>query len=885
MKRRGRSRGGASSPLDEARAQRLREERDLEAELEAHLAHRVDDLMAGGVGPEEALTRARAELGDAERVMAESRQVRDEARRRASRRPALEALRQDLAHTLRQLRRAPGFALTVLVTLTLGVGSATTITSVVDAVVLEPLPFEDPDRVVFAEMVTPSGDPFSVDEPTFLDWQALTRSFDAMAALTLRNHTRRDEGEPRLVDVMYVSHRLLDVLGLEPVIGRMFSADEDRSGAEAHVALLSRDAWTSEHARDPSVLGTRIDLDGETYEVIGVMPEALDVLTGATPVFVPMGPDPDMDRTDHYLDVVARLAADVTFAGARSELVEVQRRIAQTYPADRGWSATILPSRDVLIGDTTELAGWILLAASGLFLLMACVNASNLLVVRATTRRAEMGLRAALGASRWRLVRQILTESAFLAVVGGAAGVLLAYTALPVVEAMGEGRVPRLDQASLDRTAILACLVSVALATLMCAAAPVVQVRGGALARAMAGRRGSSDPGSAFRSTLVGAQVSMTVVLLVGTGLLFRSFLALSSVDPGFEPEGTLAVRIGMPDGAYTWEGRAELFPRIREAVEGLPGVTAAGASMVDPFSGWNLANFVARADRMPDRAADFTPIGWRAVTPGFFEAMGMDLRAGRAFVESDDWGEQAPVVIGESLADVLWGAEDPIGQTLVWGDPSGSRLRVVGVVEDLRDVTLGDVPTPIVYRPYRQIPWPAMTLVARVQGPSSATAALIRARIREIVPSVPVPEIRSLEQNLRLAVAEPRFHLRLLSSFAAVGLLLAVVGIYGLTEFDVRRRFREIGIRMSLGADPRGVRAMILRQRLRLTVLGLASGLALSWVLVRWIESQLYGVTARDPVTWLGVVLLVPAAAAAAAYLPARRATRVDPREVLSVE
>ena len=872
-------------PLDEMRAGQIREERDLEAELQAHIAHRVDDLVGGGLAPEEAVVRARAELGDAERIMAESRVVRDEARRRAVRPSAIGAFRQDLAYTLRQVRRGPGFALTVLVTLALGVGSATTITGVVDAVVLEPLPFDQPDRVVFAEMVTPSGDPFSVDEPTFLDWQALTRSFDAMAALTLRNHTRRDEGEPRLVDVMYVSHRLLDVLGLEPVTGRMFSADEDRSGAEAHVALLSHDAWTSEHARNPSVLGTRIDLDGETYEVIGVMPEALDVLTGTTPVFVPMGPDPDMDRTDHYLDVVARLAADATFAGARSELVEVQRRIAQTYPADRGWSATIRPSRDVLIGDTTERAGWILLAASGLFLLMACVNASNLLVVRATTRRAEMGLRAALGASRWRLVRQILTESALLAVVGGAAGVLLAYTALPVVEAMGEGRVPRLDEASLDRTAILACLVSVALATLMCAAAPVVQVRGGALARAMAGRRGSSDPGSAFRSTLVGAQVAITVVLLVGTGLLFRSFLALSSVDPGFEPEGTLAVRIAMPEGAYTWEGRAQIFPRIRAAVEGLPGVTAAGASAVDPFSGWNLASFVARADRMPDRAADFTPIGWRAVTPGFFEAMGMELRAGRAFLESDGRGEQAPVVIGESLARKLWADEDAVGQTLVWGDPGGSRLRVVGVAEDLRDVALADVPAPIVYRLYSEIPWPAMTLVARIGGPSSATADLIRARIREIVPGLPGPEMSSLEENVRRAVGEPRFHLQLLSSFAAVGFLLAVVGVYGLTEFDVRRRFREIGIRMSLGAEPGGVRAMILRQRLRVTLLGLASGLALAWVLVRWIESQLFGVTVRDPVTWLGVVLLVPAAAAAAAYLPARKATRVDPREVLAGE
>lgn len=871
-------------PLDETRAAHLREAHDLDAELEAHVAHRVDDLVARGVAPDDALLRARAELGDADWIKAESRAVRDDGRRRMRRASSFDALGQDAAHSLRQLARAPAFALTALVTLTLGVGAATTIFSVVDAVVLEPLPFHEPDRVVFPEMVTPEGGRFSVAEPAFLDWQQRMRSLDGLAALATRSATQRAPGEPRSILVSQVSHELLDVLGVQPALGRMFRADEDRSGEEARVALVSWNAWQSEHGGDPSVLGTTVDLDGDVHEIIGVMPAGLHLVSGERPLFVPMGADPNMDRGEHYLDVVARLADGATLETARAEIAGVQRELEETYQADQGWSATVLPARELLVGETTERAGWILLAAAALLLTMACVNVSNLLLVRATARRAEMGLRAALGASQGRLVRQLLTESTALAVLGGAAGFAFARFALPGVRTMGEARIPRLDAAELDGTALAACLAAVAVASVACGLAPALQLRTRELARAIgSGARAAADAGGRLRSLLVGAQVSMTVVLLVGTGLLLRSFVELSRVDPGFDPEGTLAVRISLPDPTYTWASRGEVFPSIRQAVEAVPGVSVAGASSVDPFSGMNLGNFVARADRMPDRAADFTPIAWRSVTPGFFEAMGMELRAGRTFIESDDWGEETPIVIGESLARMLWGNDDPVGQTVVWGDPAGSRLRVVGVVEDLRDVTLGETPSPIVYRPHRQIPWPTMHLVARVDGDPTAVAAAIRVRIQEVVPGVPVPEMRSLERNLRQAVAEPRFHLQIMSGFALVGLLLAVVGVYGLTAFDVRRRFREIGIRVSLGAEPSRIPAMILGQRMRATTLGIAVGLAAAAFVVRALESQLYGVTARDPLTWAAVVVIVVVASALATYLPARRATRVDAREALT--
>lgn len=875
------------SPLDGTPAARRSRERDLDAEIEAHLAHRVDDLVASGLSVSEALERARAEFGDAERIKARSREVRDRAERRELRQSAVEAAGQDLRHIFRQIRRAPGFGATALATLMLGIGAAITIASVVRAVVFEPLPFAEPNRVVSLEMLTPEGSRFSVSEPFFVGLRRDVRSFEATAASYVRSGTLRSPGQPRAVDVGRISHDLFDVLGLAPALGRPIAPEEDRAGMAAPVALLSHSAWRSDFGGDPSVVGSTLDLDGTRYEVIGVMPEALEVLTGETPIFVPLGPDPTRDPGEHYLDVVARLAPGATLESAARELVDVQGRLSRTYGADLGWSARIRTARQVLIGATVERAGWVLLFAAGLLLVMACVNVSNLLMVRATVRRGEMALRAALGAGRGRLTRQLFAESGLLALAGGLLGVGLAAMALPVVRTLGASRIPRLDSAQLDAGAVLVGLAAVAVATLACGLAPVVQLRADQLGHLIrAGRIRSGDPGRRLRSLFVAGQVALTVVLLAGTGLLLRSFVELTGVDPGFEPESTLAFSIDMPDGSWSWEARGEALPRLREAIRGVPGVVAAGATAVEPFSGLSLANFVAAEDDMPDRAADFTPISWRVVTPGFFEAMGMELLAGRTFLETDTWEDGTPVVIGASLARALWGDRDPIGRLMVWGDPEGSRMTVIGVVEDLRDVELGETPGPIVYRPHHQIPWAAMTMVVRVEGvdPTRVVSG-IRARVSETVAGLPIGQVASLSQNLSRAVAEPRFNLQLLSAFALVGLLMALVGVYGLTAFDVRRRFPEIGIRLSLGARPESIRSMILRQRMGVTVAGLIVGLAGAWVVSRAMVSLLYGISPADPVTWLGVTALVLLTSLAATYLPARKATKVDPREVLNAE
>lgn len=863
-------------------------DREIDAEFAAHLAHRVDDLVAQGWDREEAEAKAREEFGDLQRLKAESRSARARGRKRFGRASRLDGVLHDLRFAARQLRRRPGFTATALATLAVGIGATVTIASLVKAVVLDPLPFDEPDRLVFVDMVTPEGARFSVSEPVFVDWERELRSFESITALVFRGATLRSPGQPRSITSANVSHRLLDVLGLEPFVGRSFTAEEDQAGQPARVAMISWESWRTDFGGDPSVVGSLLDLDGALHEVVGVMPERLGkMLTGTTPVFVPLGADPTLDREEHYLEVVARLADDTDEATASAELASLQLRISELHGVDLGWTTRLEPARARLIGATVERAGWVLLAAAAVLLLMACVNVANLLMVRATTRETEMSLRQALGASRSRMTRQLFTESALMAAGGGFLGVLGAYTAVPLVRRLGAARIPRIDEAVVDTSALMIGLGVVGVVTLACGIAPIVQLRWRAGGPSIGtARRGVSDPARRVRGALVSMQVAMTVVLLVGTGLLFRSFEALTSVDPGFRAEGTLTLSINMPDDTWDWRARAQIVPEVMEAVQGLPGVTAVGATPVAPFSGGGLANFVAPLDRMPDRASDFTPVHWRTVTPGFFEAMGMEQLAGRAFRSDDGAGDASPVVIGRSLAERSWPGQDAIGRTLVWGDPDGSRMTVVGVVEDLRDVQLGETPPMIIYRPYRQIPWATMTMIVRYDGADPASiAAGIRPRIAEVVPGLPIGEVSSLTDNLHRAVAEPRFNLQILSGFALSGLLLGLVGLYGLTAYDVRKRVPEIGIRLSLGARPRSIMALVMKDRIWTTATGILVGVGVAVFAARRLEALLYEVEPLDPVTWATAIGLVVAASALATYVPARGAMAVQPSHALNAD
>jgi len=860
-------------------------ERDVAEELEAHILHRVDELVASGWQEDEARRRAEEEFGDLGRIRAECTIDRLRERRRSEVPAFLDTLRQDVAYALRQIRRSPGFAFVAVLTLALGIGATTTIVGVVRAVVLAPLPFEDADRVVFVGETTPAGDPFSVAEANYLDWRDRASSFTELAATTERSTTWTGNGVPRSLRAAWVSASFLDVLGVRPVLGRGIAPDEDAPGGRRPVAVLGNRLWRSEFGADPDVVGRTLVLDGIAHAVVGVLPPDLLILDRAD-LLVPLGADPTADRENHYLDVIGRLAPGVGLEAARSEMSALASAISGTHRDIAGWGAEVQPARDVLLGPALERAGWVLLGAAALLLLIACVNVSNLLLARASARRAEVGVRLALGAGRGRMVRQLLTESLVLSLLGGGAGLLLTLGALPAVRAVGGGRIPRLDQAAFSPGVLATCFAAVLVAAVAFGLAPSLDLRRRASADALrAARRTDAGRGGGTRSGMVVVQIALSVMLLLGTGLLVRSFVRLAGTDPGFDPDGTLTLGVFMPDRVYDPEQRVVLLHEVLTAVRDVPGVASAGATVVDPFGGMNLANFTAREDRMPADRRDFLPIAWRVVTPGFFAAMGMDLLDGRSFRDDDGGAGGFNVVVGAGLAKRLWPEGGAVGGTLVWGDPDGSRMTVVGVVGDLRDVDPARPAPPIIYVPHREIPWSVMTLVVRAGDVTPAVGRAIRAAVHEAAPGLAVPEMRSLRDNVREAMAEPRLNTLLLGTFATAGLLLALVGVYGVTSFMVSRRVREIGIRLALGGEPSAIRAMVLAQSLRLALWGVALGAGSAWLSARWVASLLYETEPHDPVTWAVVPLVLLGATVAAAYLPARRATRVEPRDALAGE
>lgn len=869
--------------VEGAGERREREWQELQDEMATHMAHRADDLEAEGLPRDEAERRARKEFGDPTRIGREVEQVRRRERRGRGLRSWIDPLRQDLVYALRQLRRAPSFAGVAVSTLALGLGAAVTILALVEAVVLAPLPFQDPDRLVELGMLTPEDGFFSVSEPAFLEWQERASRFDGMAAMHARGATLREPGEPVSLTRGFVSASTFAVLGVELPLGRGFTLAEDLPGG-APVALISEGLWRSRFGAGPNVVGRTLRLDEGTFEVLGVFPPSMGLFLGDAQVVTPLGASPAMDRGEHYLSVVARLAPGATVEEGRADVEAMAAWQSQTYAEDRDWGARLTPLRESLVGQATERAGWVLLAAAGLLLLMACVNVSSLLLARASTRQEEMGVRVALGAGRARLARQLLTESALLAGAGAGLGLLVAHFTLPAVQRLVEGRIPRIENAALDPQAVLwACLLAGG-ATLLFGSAPIVALRHSSASAARS--RGPSGSGAAARRALVAIQVGASLVLLLGTGLLFRSFLALTQVDPGFEAEGTVAVELLLPDGTWDWQARGPLVQRILEEVEAIPGVVRAGATSVDLFSGYALANFIARQDRLPDRAADFQPIHWRAVTPGFFEAMATRLRAGRVFTDADRSNGNNPVVIDQGLASRLY--TDPaaaVGETLVWGDPNGSRLTVVGVVEPVRDVELAQESEPMVFRIYDDIPWANMTLVVRVVPGMRGLEESLRTAVVDAAPGLPVPRVRPLQDYVDRGLAEPRFNLLILGVFAMIGWGLALVGLYGLTAFEVRQRFREIGIRMSLGARPEEIRRRFVRQRIGVALVGVLGGAAVAFYLTRPLARLLYGVEPTDPATWVAAIVLLGATVFAAAWIPSGQATRVELRDILSGE
>ena len=808
----------------------------------------------------------------------------------------MSSLARDLRHGARLLWKAPGFSAVALLALALGTGAACAIFSVVDAVLLKPLPFRDPQRllVIWEGNHAQDLEKIFVAPGNFLEWRNQARTLEALAAVhdVHINLTGGPNGhiDPEELMAERASASLFPLLGVQPVVGRAFLPEEDQPG-RTNFALLGYSLWQRRFGGDRSIAGKAIRLRDQSYTVVGVLPPGFSVLGSAMDVWIPLGLDPHDVRTAgmRFLTVIARLKPAVEIGRAQTELDVIGSRLEQANPAlDRGWRPSLFPLREELVGNVQQ-ALLVLLAAVGFLLLMACVNVANLLLARGATRRKEIAIRTALGAGRGRVAAQLLSESLLLALTGGSLGLLLARGVVALVARLGPASIPRLAEARIDaRLFLFALAVSVATGILF-GIAPALQGSGADLNTALreGGRGGTtSRSGRRVRSVLVVVEVALAVVVLIGAGLLIRSFVRLRSADPGFQPAGLLTLRLPLAGGRNASpDRRIAFFRQVTDRVATLPGVRAVGAANGLPLTGLGVGSNFA-VDGRPAPAPEQRPMGLlRSVTCAYFRTMGIPLVAGRVFADSDT--SQAPpvIVVNQALARRFWPEGNPIGGRLVVDQNNGRVAEIVGVVADVKPERIENQDWPTIYNPYAQVPVTTMTLVVRTAQPSLSLASAVEREVHRLDPDQPVADIRSMEDVVDRAIAGPRFNAALLGVFAEIAFLLAAVGIYGVISCDVGERTHEIGIRVALGAQPGDVLKLVLGQGARLAGYGIAAGMVAAFALTRLMASMLYGVRATDAYTFVAIPVLLGAVALAASYLPSRRALALDPVTALRHE
>jgi predicted permease len=801
---------------------------------------------------------------------------------------------QDVAFAFRLMRLSPAWALLVILTLALGIAANSVVFSVVDAVVLEPLPFPEPDRLVRLWEKTPEGERFSTSDPNYLDYREHNSTFTDLAALSFPfpELTLTGEGEPERFTGMACTGSLFSVIGTPPLLGRTFSPEEDAPGSKARVFVMSHGLWQRRFGSDPDIVGQTFNLNGESWTAIGVMPEDFEFMLPRD-VWVPFAADPNYSRGDHRREMFGRLAPGVSLEQAQADMTTIARRLGQEYPeSNEGWGVELASFPEWIIGRPVRQAALVLQIAVGLMLLLACANASNLLIAQATTRQREIGLRAALGAGRFRIVRQLLAESVLFSVLGAIAGILLAYWAIPLVRVWNPDALPRIDEVSLN-TSVLVFTILVSLAAgVLSGLAPALQVtRGNLFDSLREGHQESSGSGRRLRDILVTGEVAVAVMLLICAGLLINSFRQLTDVDIGFDPTNVVTASFTLPENRYTEMSpeTAAFYQNVRANIEAIPGVRSAGATMVDPFRGPNPSNEVAPVGI--NDVDDFVPIRWRTVTLGYFKTLGIPLIQGRVFEERDRLDpttaddREFVAVISASLARKLWPNQNPIGERLQWNRPGALVVEVIGVVGDIKDLDIEAEPQPMYYFFHGQVPWPQMTLLIKTEIAPEMVTAAVRQAIWDVDETLPVPTAAPLAQNLSEAVAGSRFSTQLLSLFAAIALLVAAMGIYGIISYSVTCRSREIGVRIAMGARPGKMVQLILRHALILIAVGTAFGTLGAFGLTRFLRSLLYETSPTHVATFLAVVILLAFVGVVASFIPATRAAKVDPVTALRIE
>ncbi|MGB8459598.1 MAG: ABC transporter permease [Candidatus Acidiferrum sp.] len=805
-------------------------------------------------------------------------------------------LLQDVRYAFRLLAKNPGFTAIAILTLALGIGANTAIFSVVNGVLLRPLPFRDPSRLVL--IAEKSSFPvISTSYENYMDWRDQSHSFESMEATRGGAITLTGAGEPERLNVQMATAGLFPMLGINPHIGRTFLPEEDRAGG-APVVLLSYGLWQRRFGGSQDIIGKAINLDSQPYTVVGVLPSGFQILQPAD-VFLPFMPWartlPD-DRNWHPgIIPLARLKPGVSRAQARAEMVGITKRLEQQYPDyNTGTSADVVGLQDQIVRNSRP-ALLLLLGAVSFVLLIACVNVANLLLARAASRGREVAIRAALGAGRGRIVRQLLTESVLLSLAGGLLGVLMASAALGPLLKLGAGSVPQGAPIGLDPS-VLAFTAGVSLFTgVLFGIMPAMRTAKLDLRKALnEGSRGATaGPGQhRLRGALVAMEIALAMLLLVGSGLLLRSFSRLQEVPPGFQPDHLLVADIPLSQTTYAKpEDRYQFFDRLVERVKSLPGVRSAAAASFLPVSGGGSIIHFNITGRPPKSPHEFVAAGYRTITPNYLETLGVPLLQGRLFTQADNEKAPAVVVINAAMVHTFFPNENPLGKRLQLGalpEQEVPTMEIVGVVGDVRP-GLGIDPQAEMYLPYRQadlvLPVFQLSLVMRTAGDPVLQTSALRSALAQIDPNQPLVKVRTMEENMATTVAQPRFRAWLIGIFAMLALVLAGVGVYGVMSYAVTQRTSEIGLRVTMGAQPQDVFHIIVGEGLRLSLLGVGIGLVTALALTRLLQSFLFGISAYDPLTFVGVSVLLTLVALAASFFPARRATRVDPLVALRYE
>jgi len=800
-------------------------------------------------------------------------------------------LLQDLLYALRTLLMKPGFALIVIVTLGLGIGANTAIFSFVNGILLRPLPYPEPDRLAlinetaFKRGVTEMGISF----PNSLDWRARNHVFEDMATYQGANFSLTGAGEPEQVRGTRVSHGLLEILRVPPLMGQTFTADEDRPDQNG-VVLLGYGLWQSHFGSDPNIAGRQVLLNNRPHTVKGVMPPGFKFPEIAE-LWIPLALDTKLwTRTDHGLGGVARLKDGISFSQAQAEMNVIARQIEAENPVtNEGLGVGVTNMHTALAGDYRE-ALLILLGVVTCVLLVACANVANLMLARAMARQKEVAVRTALGASRWRIVRQLLTESLLLGTAGGALGLLLAMWGLDLLLAAIPIKLPFWMNFGLDLRVLGFTLVVSLLTGLVFGIAPALHASHSDLNETLKepGRSAAGVGRNRSRNVLVVVEIALSLVLLVGAGLMTGSFLRLQHVSPGLNPKGVLTMGVVLPQAKYREpEQRSQFFRQLIESVRALPGVEAAAATSTLPLTGGNWGRSLT-VEGYPVLSVGQAPsIQHTVVTQGYFAALGIPLLMGRDFTETDGLNAPKVTIIDERLGREYWPNASPLGKRVRFGPPEDNEPwhTVVGVVGAVRHERLDAETRKSVYLPHLQIPVNGLSLVVRAAAKPETLTGAVRGKVREIDSDLPVMRVMTMEEVVAQSVWQPRLYSILFGVFAVVALLLATVGIYGVMSYTVSTRTREFGLRMALGAQSGDLIRLILGQGMRLAFLGVAAGLLSAFALTRLLKNLLFEVTATDPMTFALIAVLLTLVALVACWLPARRATKVDPLVALRYE